>query len=104
MRLSLHIFRSADPGELAKFYQALGFAFKLEKHGKGPEHYAASGDGFTLEIYPGIPSDGITGGFTVRQFDDVLEKALAHGGKVARHPDHAVVTDPSGNRFIISRS
>ena len=34
------------------FYEALGLRFQKEKHGKGPEHYAAEIEGVVLEIYP----------------------------------------------------
>jgi hypothetical protein len=103
MRLSLLILRASDPALLTGFYQALGLQFKLEKHGNGPDHYAAIGEGFTLEIYPGAAAPAPIGGFSVSDITSFVQVVLANGGIVKQGPDYAVVTDPSGNRFIVSR-
>ena len=43
---------SPDMEKLVKFYSRLGFQFKKEKHGSGPEHFACGFDGMAIEIYP----------------------------------------------------
>lgn len=40
------------PATTRRFYEALGFRFRAERHGKGPRHVAGTLDGFVLEIYP----------------------------------------------------
>lgn len=42
--------------ECREFYARLGLTFARERHGDGPEHYAATlADGLVLELYPGTP-------------------------------------------------
>src|SRR5699024_11866840 len=51
--ITLMVIYSEQMEECRSFYSRLGLHFEQEKHGTGPEHYAAVlGDGAVLEIYP----------------------------------------------------
>lgn len=53
MKLNLLVLRTANLEELRNFYTGLGARFEKERHGSGPEHYAAAlDDDFVLELYP----------------------------------------------------
>ena len=52
MQLSHLVLRAEEPARLAKFYEALGLAFRTEQHGHGPKHVAAELSLGVLEIYP----------------------------------------------------
>lgn len=52
-RVSLLVLYTARLEECRLFYAALGLDFTAERHGRGPEHYAAVlPDGLVLELYP----------------------------------------------------
>lgn len=62
----------------ANFYTLLGFDFHYHRHGTGPFHYASTGEGVVLEIYP-LPK-GVTVadhtsrlGFTVDNVGDLMK-------------------------------
>ncbi|MEY9858562.1 catechol 2,3-dioxygenase-like lactoylglutathione lyase family enzyme [Catenulispora sp. GAS73] len=60
-RVSLIVLYTERVQECVRFYQALGLDFTAERHGTGPEHFAAVlADGAVFEIYP--PRDGHTTG------------------------------------------
>ena len=42
VRLNLIVLYSPDIERLRAFYTVLGLEFEREKHGRGPEHYAAN--------------------------------------------------------------
>lgn len=50
--LNLVVLRSPDVHRAVRFYRVLGLLFTVERHGSGPEHYAAVVNGFVFEIYP----------------------------------------------------
>ena len=53
MKLNLLVLRTPKLEDLRRFYSALGARFDSERHGNGPEHYAAMlGDDIVLELYP----------------------------------------------------
>ena len=57
-KCSLIVLKTKNLENALKFYSALGLEFTLEKHGKGPEHYAATLDyGLVLELYPSQEPD-----------------------------------------------
>ncbi|MBO2451580.1 hypothetical protein J4573_31125 [Actinomadura barringtoniae] len=53
MRVGLVVIYTARLEECRAFYAGLGLPLVLERHGQGPEHYAAElEDGTVLELYP----------------------------------------------------
>ncbi|GHE26603.1 glyoxalase/bleomycin resistance/dioxygenase family protein [Streptomyces hydrogenans] len=76
--------------ECRRFYQSLGLDFTAERHGHGPEHYAAVlPNGMVFELYPARPE---------RQ-TDALRLGLAIDGNTATPPltpGHHTLTDPDG--------
>ena len=89
------------------FYSQLGLRFEAQRHGKGPEHYAAElCGGGVFEIYP--PGKEGTMGTRIGFRVPSVEAALA---ALAEYPDavvtplrdsewgrRAVVADPDGHR------
>lgn len=112
MKLDHLVVRSSCIHDSKNFYRdVLGIEFTLEKHGKGPEHFASTNLDFVLELYPaGGPmtmrtTSGLRLGFTL-PYDKVVEavgKASLRKGKcvsfkVAEPTNHATATlnDPDG--------
>lgn len=50
--IHLIVIKTGQLTEQAEFYTSLGFQFHYHRHGTGPFHYASTGDGVVLEIYP----------------------------------------------------
>jgi hypothetical protein len=79
--------------ECRTFYGRLGLTFTAERHGQGPEHYAAVlADGTVFELYPARP-DRETGALRVG-FSVACAAAtppLAPGRHVAADPDGRTV-------------
>ncbi|MGO4292586.1 VOC family protein [Chitinophaga sp. RAB17] len=48
----LIVIKTAQLAMQAEFYTRLGFEFHYHQHGTGPFHYASTGEGVVLEIYP----------------------------------------------------
>jgi len=81
MTISLLVIRCSNIETSKRFYECLGFTFKKEQHGKGPEHYASEKNGFVFELYPVIQQatetpqiDHTRLGFNVSR----LTKVIAH--------------------------
>ncbi|WP_203030038.1 VOC family protein [Frankia nepalensis] len=75
------------------FYGKLGMSFARERHGSGPEHYAAAlAGGVVFELYP-AGKRGATGrirlGVTVRR--DEIDFTLEAGHHVLRDPEGRAV-------------
>ena len=111
--LSLVVLRSSDIGRAAHFFGLLGIRFESEKHGSGPEHFAARLGPTVLEIYPQgseTASVGMRLGFRVASVDAVVETVLREGGEVLMPPRHgpwgyrAVLADPDGRQVEISEA
>jgi len=107
--LNLLVLRADKPDELVPFYEALGVTFKVERHGKGPEHYSGACGEALLEIYPSLPGESTAAtrlGFIV---DDVEQVCLAAGslGSIVKEPSHtqwgirAVLADPIGHKVEV---
>lgn len=104
--LKLLVLRSANIEATKDFYSILGIDFKLEKHGKGPEHYAGLIDGFVLEFYPitGVLQEDhqIRLGFQVSGLDEILELVGPSQGSILKsahdtpHGRKALIKDPDG--------
>ncbi len=102
MKINLLVLRTARLDELQKFYSALGARFECERHGNGPDHYAATlGDDFVLELYPcidgAVPDPGLRLGVSVDSIGEVLRSI---GQSVAPRQTkwglRALVRDPDG--------
>ena len=53
MKFNQLVLRTSRMEELNRFYSSLGAHFERERHGNGPDHYAATlSDDLVLEIYP----------------------------------------------------
>ncbi|MBP6859945.1 MAG: glyoxalase/bleomycin resistance/extradiol dioxygenase family protein [Candidatus Pacebacteria bacterium] len=106
--LSLLVFRTEKLEESRRFYEALlGIEFTKEKHGNGPEHYAALlPEGIVLELYPGEPSR-VRLGFKIENLEAALERLTKEG--LLQHAQIAtrdlvvvcVVDDPDGRRVEV---
>lgn len=77
MKVNLLVLRTNRLEDVRTFYSALGARFESERHGNGPEHYAATlGDDFVLELYPCIdgviPDSGLRLGIKVDNIGDAL--------------------------------
>jgi len=109
--LNLIVLRSSDIEQSAAFYSRLGLRFSRERHGTGPEHFATTLDGVTLELYPlqpdrVAPSDTRIG-FRVSSVDAVLAavsddpNAVVTPLKESPWGRRAVLADPDGRRVEI---
>jgi lactoylglutathione lyase len=110
-RLSLVVLRSKDIHVSAKFYYVLGLHLELEKHGDGPEHYAAILGPSVLEIYPdsfGESTKRTRIGFDVASIDRVLSELGASGilpkniSHVAGPKKSIVLPDPDGHQVHLT--
>ncbi len=110
MKINLLVLRTAKLDDLRKFYAKLGAEFCLEKHGNGPEHYAATiSDDFVLELYPildgAIPDSVLRIGLKV---DDIEKTLLLLGQSATPRPTpwglRAVVRDPDGRTIELLQS
>ncbi|MER5961433.1 glyoxalase/bleomycin resistance/dioxygenase family protein [Streptomyces sp. NPDC002057] len=88
--VTLLVLYSPQLEECRRFYQGLGLDFAAERHGQGPEHYAAVlPNGMVFELYPARPG---------RQ-TDALRLGLAVDGSTATPqltPGRHILTDPDG--------
>ncbi|MCW1913552.1 VOC family protein [Luteolibacter sp. GHJ8] len=110
-RLNLTVIRCADIEASAAFYRLLGLAFEKHRHGKGPEHFASTGEGPTFELYPASERFPVTMGtrlgFAVASCDEAC-RLLEEAGHVIETPAadspwgrRAVAIDPGGHRVEI---
>lgn len=102
MKLNLLVLRTPRLEDLRRFYSALGVHFERERHGDGPEHYAATfADGLVLELYPALdgstPDAGLRLGLSV---DDIGKTLRSLGETVIPRQTQwglrALVRDPDG--------
>jgi lactoylglutathione lyase len=104
-RLNLIVIRGEEPDRLVQFYEAVGLRFIMEKHGRGPKHYAAVIGDIVLEIYPSrSAADHTTGarlGFRVDSVRGVIEGLRDQGLLNVHGHDHsagrAILKDPAGH-------
>jgi lactoylglutathione lyase len=107
--LNLVVLRSVDLDRAVAFYSRLGLQFTRERHGSGPEHFAAALEGSVLELYPLAPDDpstlGVRIGFQVPSLDAAIAAigeepgALISSPRVSEWGRRAVVADPDGHRI-----
>jgi len=112
VRLDLVVIYAGDLQQTKQIYEVIGLEFTREKHGAGPEHFAATLDGVVLEVYPRkIHSDLkqiVRLGFRVPSVDVVLERLAALKVEIVTHPHdtpwgrRAAVRDPDGYTIDLS--
>jgi predicted enzyme related to lactoylglutathione lyase len=112
LALNMVVIYSEDVERALQFYRAFGLSFTKEKHGRGPEHYAAEVGPTVFEIYPSGPEapspSAVRLGFRVASVETSLAALAARGMAQAAVPRdtpwgrRAVVTDPDGRRVEIS--
>jgi lactoylglutathione lyase len=102
MKLNLLVLRTPRLEDMRAFYSALGAQFQSERHGNGPEHYAATlCDDLVLELYPTrdgtVADSGLCLGLKV---EDIAETLRTLGQiAVPRQTQwglRALVHDPDG--------
>jgi len=102
MKLTLLVLRTPRLEDMRKFYAALGACFQRERHGNGPEHYAAFlGNDLLLELYPcgegSMPDPELRLGVMV---DNIGETLRSIGQSISPRQTQwglrAVVRDPDG--------
>ena len=95
IRMTLLVLYTPRLEECRAFYAGLGLALTAERHGQGPEHYAAVlADGTVLELYPDRPG----------RRTDALRLGLAIEGGTANPPlgtGRHRLTDPDGRTVEI---
>ncbi|MFI0444182.1 VOC family protein [Actinomadura sp. 6N118] len=90
MRVALIVIYTARLEECRAFYTDLGLPLALERHGQGPEHYAAElDDGTVVELYPAGPR-GETGRLRLG-FTTVAAAGLEPGRHLLEDPDGRTV-------------
>lgn len=93
VRTTLLVIYTERIDECRDFYARLGLDFARERHGTGPEHFAATlGDGTVVELYPAV-GDQVTGrlrlGLAVA--GHTLTPPLTQGRRICTDPDGRVV-------------
>jgi hypothetical protein len=105
--LSLVVLRSNDIKRLRKFYEAIGLRFKVEKHGRGPTHYATTVGAVVLELYPITSSrDGnSTIGLRVSSISTIRRRLIVSGYVRSLIPGREDgLHDPDGNYILLFES
>jgi lactoylglutathione lyase len=105
--LNLLVLRVEDLDRAERFYRRLGITFTRERHGRGPEHLAATIGELVLELYPlrDTPTTGLRIGFVVPSIDDCLSSHEPGNGAIAMAANssewgrRAVVVDPDGHHI-----
>ncbi|MGW1770395.1 glyoxalase/bleomycin resistance/dioxygenase family protein [Streptomyces sp. NPDC002104] len=96
LRVSLLVLYTPRLEECRRFYADLGLAFTAERHGRGPEHYAAVlPDGMVLELCP-AREDRLTG---------ALRLGLAVDTRAVRPrmaPGRHLLVDPDGRTVEVT--
>ena len=110
--LNLVVIYTANLDAAARFYSAVGLNLQPEKHGRGPEHFAADLAGTVVELYPhsaGKPCGGSRVGFRIAALEPTLEALRRQSAKVLTEPHdspwgrRAVVEDFDGNRVELTQ-
>ena len=113
--ISLIVLRCADLISSRAFYSTVGLEFVREKHGNGPEHFAAEFNGQVFELYPLRESSEVGEGlgrigFRVSSVDETVRKLAESGIEVVSEPRQtdwgysAVVRDPDRRTVELTES
>jgi catechol 2,3-dioxygenase-like lactoylglutathione lyase family enzyme len=96
--------------DLKRFYCALGARFESERHGNGPDHYAATlSDDLVLEIYPAsdgvTPDSGLRLGLSVNDVGEILRSlGQTCTPRQTQWGLRAIVRDPDGRTIELVQS
>jgi lactoylglutathione lyase len=110
VKLNLLVLQTSRMEELKSFYSSLGAKFESERHGNGPDHYAAVlSDDLVLEIYPApdgtTPDSGLRLGLSV---SDIGERLRLLGQNSTPQQTQwglrAIVRDPDGRAVELLQS
>jgi len=110
MKLNLLVLRTTRLEEMRTFYSSLGARCKSERHGSGPDHYAATlGDDFVLELYPGlddaVSDSGLRLGVSVDNISETLGSiAPSAMPRQTNWGLRALVRDPDGRTIELVES
>lgn len=83
--MNLIVLRSSDIDRAAEFYSQMGMLFTKHRHGRGPEHYTSSINGFVFELYPlgdHPPTIGTRIGFSVDDVDSIVPLLVEIGAEL----------------------
>jgi catechol 2,3-dioxygenase-like lactoylglutathione lyase family enzyme len=106
--LSLIVLRCSDLERSRHFYEALDLTFTHERHGTGPNHYAANIGATVLELYPsaGRSTADVRLGFVLSRSRVRLDALTQAGGRWVRGDldnDNAItVLDPDGHTLDLT--
>jgi catechol 2,3-dioxygenase-like lactoylglutathione lyase family enzyme len=111
--LNLVVLRAADLEASASFYRRVGLQLAPQRHGNGPEHYAAETPGGVFELYPlsknGAASLGTRIGFSVSSVDAVVDPirqsrpdSILSEPQASEWGKRAVIADPDGHRVELT--
>ena len=112
MDIKLIVIRTSDMKVISEFYANFGLTFDYHKHGNSPMHYSTTIGQTVLEIYPLTKSQtesdkNLRLGFSVDDFDSVIDKLKSIGTKFSSEPIQtdfgymAVIEDPDGRKIEI---
>ncbi|MFI6697908.1 VOC family protein [Streptomyces sp. NPDC050509] len=93
MDIDLLVIYSDELDACRAFYAGLGLTFAKERHGAGPEHYAAELDGTIFELYPSSARRPATGSLRLG-----LTLPAGAGATPGRH----TLTDPDGRTVVLT--
>ena len=95
MRMDLIVLYTDQLDACHAFYSALGITFTQERHGQGPEHYAANLDGTVVELYPASLRRPATGS---------LRLGLTLPAPAGTQPHRVTHRDPDGRTIVITHN
>ncbi|MBS63402.1 VOC family protein [Salinisphaera sp.] len=102
MKLDLLVLRCRQLEPSRQFYESLGFRFAAEKHGTGPLHYAAVGDGFVFELYPASANEAVDNtrlGFGIEHIPQSLAQVPETTTREFDGTRIYIVRDPDGRKI-----
>jgi lactoylglutathione lyase len=105
--LSLLVLRCPKLEASKRFFEALGLAWRQEKHGSGPSHWSSRLGDVILELYPGeSAASSVRLGLRVPNLDAILQSIPdAQQAILEHHSDRgfAVVRAPDGTKIELSQ-
>ncbi|MDA9004135.1 VOC family protein [bacterium] len=107
MTLSLVVVRCNNILKTRIFYEALGFTFVEEQHGRGPVHFASCDHGVVFELYPAKTTpiqDDTRLGFTIENLDTIIHTLPVVNTYLWDHKMHYILVDPDGRKIEISNT
>ena len=109
MKVNLIVLRTPKLEDMKSFYSVLGAQFQIERHGNGPEHYAANLGDLVLELYPvldgAMPDAGLRLGLEVENIGETL-RSLGESAapRQTQWGLRALVRDPDGRTVELLQS